>query len=100
MNLKQFCYQSSYGVMRGLAQELKLQPNRHYRPSGYNSARVMTLKLAGVNPHYLPRIQTLNNQLTMWAGLDDKSKVRIGWQGHNILIEIPKPAKFLAASHP
>jgi DNA segregation ATPase FtsK/SpoIIIE-like protein len=92
MNLKQFCYQSSYGVMRGLAQELSILPNQHYRPSGNNSARVNTLKLSGINPHYLSKISSMTNELTMFAGLDDKHKVRIGWQGPNILIEIPKPA--------
>lgn len=91
MNLKQFCYQSSYGVMRGLAQELAILPNQHYRPSGSNSARVNTLKLSGINPHYLAKISSMTNELTMFAGLDDKHKVRIGWQGANILIEIPKP---------
>lgn len=92
MNLKRFCYQSSYGIMRGLAQELKILPHRHYRPSGNNSARVNTLKLSGINPHYLAKITGMTNELTMFAGLDDKHKVRIGWQGANILIEIPKPA--------
>jgi DNA segregation ATPase FtsK/SpoIIIE-like protein len=91
MNLKQFCYQSSYGVMRGLAQELGIKPHKHYRPSGNNAARVNTLKLAGVNPHYLSKITGMQNELTMFAGLDDKHKVRIGWQSSNILIEIPKP---------
>jgi hypothetical protein len=94
MNLKQFCYQSSYGVMRGLAQELSILPNQHYRPSGNNSARVNTLKLSGINPHYLSKISSMTNELTMFAGLDDKHKIRIGWQGPNILIEIPKPAQF------
>lgn len=92
MKLKQFCYQSSYGVMRGLAQELNILPNRNYKPSGNNSARVNTLKLNGINPHYLAKITGMVNELTMFAGLDDKHKVRIGWHGSNILIEIPKPA--------
>jgi hypothetical protein len=94
MNLKQFCYQSSYGVMRGLAQELSILPNQHYKPNGNNSARVNTLKLSGINPHYLTKISGMVNELTMFAGLDDKHKVRIGWQGPNILIEIPKPTQF------
>ena len=93
-NLKQFCYQTSHGVMRGLAQELHIVPGKHYRPTGNNSARVNTLKLSGVNPHYLSRITGMQNELTMFAGLDDKHKVRIGWQGSNILIEIPKPAQY------
>ena len=94
MNLRQFCYGSAMGVMRGLAQEFHLRPNTHYRPLGYNSARVMTLKLTGINPHYLSAITGMVNELTMWAGLDDKHKVRIGWQGYTILVEIPKPPDF------
>lgn len=91
-DLQRFCYQSGYGIIRGLAQELNIYPARHYRPSGHNSARVMSLKLAGVNPHYLSKITSMTDELTMFAGLDDKHRVRIGWQGPNILIEIPKPA--------
>lgn len=90
-DLRAFCYQSSQGIMKGLAQELHILPGRHYRPTGNNSARVNTLKLVGVNPHYLGKISGMTDQLTMFAGLDDKHKVRIGWQGPNILIEIPKP---------
>lgn len=93
-DLRTFCYQSSNGIMRGLAQELRILPGRHYRPTGNNSARVMSLRLAGVNPHYLAKIGGMTDQLTMFAGLDDKHKVRIGWQGPNILIEIPKPPQY------
>jgi len=77
--------------MRGLAQELNIFPNKHYRASGNNSARVNTLKLSGINPRYLSQITGMVDELTMFAGLDDKHKIRIGWQGPNILIEIPKP---------
>lgn len=94
MTVKTFCYQSSQRVMAGLYQELGLQPNRNYRPTGNNAARVMSLKLAGINPHYLPAIIGLRDQLTMWAGLDDKAKIRVGWQGTNIFLEIPKPPKY------
>lgn len=91
MDVQQFCYTASWRVMQGLQQELKISPYAHYSPSGYNSARVMTLKLNGINPHYLQQISGLSDQLTMWAGLDDKSKIRIGFQQNKILIEIPKP---------
>jgi hypothetical protein len=80
--------------MKGLAQELNILPHRHYKPIGNNSARVNCLKLAGINPHYLAKISSMTNELSMFAGLDDEHKVRIGWQGRNILIEIPKPASF------
>jgi len=94
MSVKKFCYTASHRVMVGLQQELGLQPNINYRPFGYNSARVMSLRLGGINPHYLPTIIGLRDQLTMWAGLDDKSKIRVGWSGTNILLEIPKPPQY------
>lgn len=92
--LKTFCYTASHRVMHGLAQELKIVPYSHYRPVGYNAARVLLLRLAGVNPHYLKPILQLQRELTMWAGLSDKHKVRIGWDGQGVIIEIPKPLKF------
>jgi hypothetical protein len=94
MSVTKFCYTASYRVMAALHQELGLSPGVHYRPSGYNSARVMSLRLAGINPHYLPTIINLRDQLTMWAGLDDKSKIRVGWTGTTILLEIPKPPQY------
>jgi S-DNA-T family DNA segregation ATPase FtsK/SpoIIIE len=80
--------------MKGLAQELNILPHQHYKPVGNNSARVNCLKLAGINPHYLAKIASMTNELSMFAGLDDEHKVRIGWQGRNILIEIPKPPSY------
>ena len=94
MNVKQYCYTTSYRVMQGLEQALKLKPGLHYHPSGYNAARVMTLRLAGINPHHLPAISGLRDQLSMWAGLDDKARIRIGWRGTTILLEIPKPPQY------
>ena len=95
-SLKAFCYNSSQRVMSGLWQEVGIAPNRDYRPDGYNSARVMTLRLTGINPHHLPKIRGMRDQLTMWAGLDDKSTIRIGHSGHAILVEIPKPRQYWA----
>ena len=94
MSVKAFCYGASHRIMTGLNQELGIRPTINYRPSGHNAARVMVLKLTGINPHYLPAISELRNQLTMWAGLDDKSKIRIGWSGTTILLEIPKPPSY------
>lgn len=94
--LKTFCYQSSQRVMVGLAQELKIQPGQHYRPAGYNSARVMSLRLVGLNPHYLKQVRAMQSQLTMWAGLSDKHPVRIGQDGQAVIVEIPKPGPLWA----
>jgi len=92
--LRQFCYTAGRRVMAGLTQELQIQPNVHYRPTGYNAARVLSLRLVGINPHYLAKIRTMRDPLTMWAGLDDKHRVRIGWDGQSVIIEIPKPVSF------
>ena len=94
MSAKAFCYRASRRVMAGIEQDLKLQAGLNYRPTGYNSARVLTLKLADINPYYLPQILGLRDKLTMWAGLDSETKVRISFQGTNILIEIPKPPQY------
>lgn len=80
--------------MTGLHQEVGLIPGRHYRPVGNNSARVMNLKLSGINPHYRKQIQAILPELSMFAGLPDDQSVRVGWHGRNITVEIPKPARF------
>ena len=92
--LKTFCYTASQRVMAGLAQELRVHPYIHYQPFGHNTARVLSLRLVGINPHYLRQILRLQKELTMWAGMSDKHKVRIGWEGQAIIVEIPKPPKF------
>lgn len=94
MSAKDFCYSATNRVIAGLGQEVGIQPGVDYRPDGYNSARVMTFYLKGVNPHHLNKIRGMRDQLTMWAGLDDKTSVRVGWRGTTILIEIPKPKEY------
>lgn len=89
--IKAFCETSGNGILHGLAQELNIQPGQHYKPIARNSSRVFVIKLAGINPHFLPEIKKLGDKLTMFAGLDERHKVRIGWHGSNILFEIPKP---------
>lgn len=90
--LKQFCYQTSYRVMQGLEQEIGLRPKIHYTPKGNNSARVLTLLLRGLNPHYLSQVMAMQDQLGMWAGLDrNKQRIRVSYQGTTVLVEIPKP---------
>ena len=93
-DLKTFCYSASHRVMAGLAQELNISPNVHYRPSGHNASRVLSLRLVGVNPHYLSKIKGLQTQLTMWAGLSDEYPVRIGHDAYCVIIEIPKPRTY------
>lgn len=94
MSVATFCQQSGLRVMTGLQQEIGIIPQRDYRPRGFNSARVMTLELRGINPAHLKKIQGMQNQLTMWAGLDNESGIRIGWRGTTVLIEIPKPKPY------
>ena len=94
MTVKDFCYTTAGQIMTGLKQEANLDPYTDYQPKAYNSARVMSLYLSGINPHHLSAIMGLRDQLTMWAGLDDKSKIRIGWVGTTILLEVPKPKQY------
>lgn len=93
-DLKTFCYQSSYRVLAGLAQELQIKPKVHYQPTGFNASRVLSLRLVGINPAYLPRIKGMQSQLTFWAGLSDEYQVRVGHDGHAVIVEIPKPKQF------
>ncbi len=90
-DLRTFCYNASHRVMTGLAQELRISPNVHYRPAGYNASRVLSLRLVGVNPAYLPKVKNLQSQLAMWAGLSDEYSVRIGHDAYSVIVEIPKP---------
>ncbi|MCQ3971914.1 MAG: hypothetical protein DPW09_00545 [Anaerolineae bacterium] len=92
--LREWSYSASQRVMVGLAQELSIRPNYHYQPRGFNASRVLSLRLVGVNPAYLPKIKGLQNQLAFWAGLSDEYQVRIGHDNHAIIIEIPKPRTY------
>jgi DNA segregation ATPase FtsK/SpoIIIE, S-DNA-T family len=93
-DLKTFCYTASQRVMTGLAQELKVRPHLHYKPMGYNASRILSLRLVGLNPHYLKPIKAMQAELTLWAGLTDEYQVRIGHDSHSVIIEIPKPKVF------
>lgn len=92
--LSTFCYGASYRIIQALFQELQIVPKRHYTPSGYNSSRVMSFQLVGINPAYLPKVKRLQPQLTFWAGLTDEYQIRIGHNANSIIIEIPKPKRF------
>ncbi len=94
MSVSEFGYAVSRQIMAGLFQELKIEPGIHYHPQGHNAARVIILRLHGINPHWLKQIIPMREQLTMWAGLDDKSKIRIGHSQGALLVEIPKPKTY------
>jgi hypothetical protein len=80
--------------MKGLGQELKIIPNVHYKPIAHNSSRVLSLRLVGLNPHYLGRVKSLQSQLTLWAGLPDKYSIRVGHDSYAVIVEIPKPKSY------
>lgn len=92
--LEKYAYQTSYSVMHGLNRAAQLAPGRHYRPEGYNSTRVLTLTLKGIDPAHLKTIMSLTREIGMYAGLSDKQKIRIGWRGTSVVIEIPKPGRY------
>jgi S-DNA-T family DNA segregation ATPase FtsK/SpoIIIE len=82
--------------MRGLYQEMKIRPGVHYRPAGRNSSRVWVFELENINPRALRKMPGLD-ELSMWAGLDERNKIRLGWEGRSILLEIPKPEVYWRA---
>lgn len=92
--LQRYCMTVGQRLMAGLAQTVKIKPYQDYVPRGLNAARVFSLRLAGINPAHLPKIRGMQDQLTMWAGLDQDHQVLIGWDGHGITIEVPKPREF------
>jgi DNA segregation ATPase FtsK/SpoIIIE-like protein len=93
-DLKTFCDVTSNRIAMGLAQELDVYPGRHYRGEGYSASRVLSLRLVGINPAYLPKVKKLQGQLSYWAGLSDEYRVRIGHDAHAVIIEVPKPKTF------
>lgn len=95
MSQKTFCFRARDGIVTGLAQKMGVNPQAVLPlTSLHSSARVLTIKLNRVNPHYLAQIIGMADQFTMWAGLDDKHPIRIGWAGSNILIEVPYPPAY------
>lgn len=88
---KQYIYTTTFGIMNGLAQALDLEAGVDYGYKQYNCARTVSLTLRHINPTYLPKIAKMQDQLTMWAGLDKDSRIRINYQDYGIIIEIPKP---------
>ena len=91
-NQRTFAQQSAGGIIAGLHQELSLTPQAHYLPAAHVSSRVVKLRLRRLNPHWLDRVLSMQRQLTMFAGLPDTERVRVGWEsGHTLTVEIPKP---------
>jgi S-DNA-T family DNA segregation ATPase FtsK/SpoIIIE len=95
MTLAIWSNQIANQIFNGLNQELQIIPGRHYFPVGYNAARVLSIKLGRINPYYLDGVRQAQSRLGMWAGLDDtQSRIRVGYIGTMILLEIPKPMQY------
>jgi DNA segregation ATPase FtsK/SpoIIIE-like protein len=104
MELQDFCNKAAMSIAQGLATELGIvyvhkdestgKDQGHYWLRGYSTSRVLSVRLVGIEPSYLPKIKRMQKQLTLWAGLSDEYQVRIGHDEHAILIEVPKPKTF------
>jgi hypothetical protein len=92
VNTQTFYEQTTFAIARYVRQELKLQPDVHYRVVGAtNGPHVLTLTLS-VNPRYAAPLMRLAEPLSMAARLDRGVSIRIdrGRQG-TLYFEIPKP---------
>jgi DNA segregation ATPase FtsK/SpoIIIE-like protein len=104
MELNDFCNKAAMQIANGLATELGIvyvhkdestgKDRGHYWLRGYSTSRVLSVRLVGIEPSYLPKVKRMQKQLTLWAGLSDEYQVRIGHDEHAILIEVPKPKTF------
>lgn len=85
-----------WGVM---AQGLRLNGIEYGRDytdvSLHNSIMVMTVSLAMVNTSQWKRLSALSVELSQILGLKDDSRVRIGFDGLDYRIEIPKPPELM-----
>lgn len=91
MSNETFAQNTALGIVKGLYQELQIIPRQHYVLKLDDASRVVVICLHRINPRYLSKISGMANELSMFAGLDEKRKIRIGWRGRNILLEVPKP---------
>jgi len=90
---QQFCTSVSGAVADYLWQQMKIRPDRgDYRIlTATSGPRVLTLSMV-INPSHTPRVIKLAEQLSMAAGLDRDTSIRItrGNRG-TLALEIPKP---------
>ena len=89
---RRFCSAVTGALADHLYQELGLDPRQHYRVLCATSGpRVLTLALH-INPTHAKRIMGLAEQLSMAAGLDRDTSVRVTRGNRGTLsVEIPKP---------
>ena len=90
---KRFCTTVAGAVADYLYQEVNLHPHRgDYRfISATSGPRVLTLGIV-INPRHAPRVIKLSEELSMAAGLDRETSIRVtrGSRG-TLSLEIPKP---------
>lgn len=94
MNGKRFYYRTANAIAHYWAQELEIRPNVHYRIRGaVNGPRVIALHVI-VNPRYAAKIMGMSEQLSMAAGLDRETTIRIDrGRAGALSVEIPKPSE-------
>ena len=94
MHEKKFCHAVSGAVADYLWQEIKLHPQQgHYRIiTATSGPRVLTLGML-INPRHAPKVIGLAEQLSMAAGLDRETSIRVTRGNRGTLsLEIPKPS--------
>ena len=92
MDTQIFYEQVGNAIAAYLFQELKLQPNIHYRiVSAQSGPRVLSLSVS-VNPRYSRKIAAMSEELSMASGLDKGVTIRVNRGNRGTLaLEIPKP---------
>lgn len=92
MSTEAFYRQVSSGITKYLYQEISLVLGRHYLVERVTSGpRVLTLHVR-INPRYASRIMAMASAMSMAAGLDGTTTIRVqrGRRGA-LSLEIPKP---------
>jgi hypothetical protein len=96
--VENFCRNVGTSLMKGMTREpfgmvpvTSGEGGGHYLPRGLNSSRVFSLRLIGINPQKLDVLRNQEPQLRMYAGLSDQQRIRVGFSGRTIFLEVPKP---------
>lgn len=92
-DLEALFYQSTVtNLAKYLYQELGIAPKRDYFfRYAHSGPRLLTFAL-GINPRYLPKLRSLQEQLTLAMALEKEQHIRLARGDRGMLcIEIPKP---------
>jgi hypothetical protein len=91
-SVRWFYDSAASGIVEYLAQELRIQPNIHYRfIRATDEPRVLVVHMV-VNPSYLRRVVGMAEELSMAVGLSASQAIRITrGSGGLLALEIPKP---------